>query len=162
MTNWLQENWRLLLTHFRGGFIALLVVLVLALAADFFVRVFVPADPSARTYAPPGEFSFRPPETAEQVLKRLEVWIPPRVVEVPPPPEREITLQGIFGSANERRAALVVAAPGGVAPERVRATVGQVIEGWTVERIDASKVILRRGEEVRELSLFVRKERENS
>lgn len=162
MTHWLRENGHLLLNHFRGAFISLVVFLALAFSLDFFVRVFVSADPSARIYTPPIALSFRPPESAEQVLKRLETWIPPRVVEVPPPPEREITLQGIFGSAKERRAALVVTAPGGGAPERVRATVGNVIEGWTVERIDASKVILRRGEEVRELLMFARKERENS
>lgn len=160
MTQWLRENAEVLLRHFRGAFIALLALLTLGLALDFFFRVFVSADPSARVYTPPAELSFRSPDTREQVLKRLEAWIPPRVVVVPPPPERELTLQGIFGSAKERRAAIVVAEPGG-APERVRATVGNVIEGWTVERIDASKVILRRGEEERELLMFARKEREN-
>jgi hypothetical protein len=48
----------------------------------------------------------------------------------------------------------------GASTERVRATVGQVVDGWTVERIEPAKVILRRGEEVKELSLFMRKERE--
>jgi hypothetical protein len=156
---WLAGQWRLLVTQYRGPSITLLVLLPIVFALDFVVRVLVVPDPSARSFKAPAEVRVRAPDNPQDVLKRLEAWIPPRPVVEVAPPVRELKLQGVFGPATERRAAMALTTPG-ASTERVRATVGQVVDGWTVERIEPAKVILRRGEEVKELSLFMRKERE--
>jgi len=156
---WLVDQWRLLATQYRGPLIALFALLPLVFAVDFVLRVLVVSDPSARIFKPPAEVRVRAPDNPQDVLKRLEAWIPPRPVVEVAPPVRELKLQGVFGPATDRRAAMALITPG-ASTERVRATVGQVVDGWTVERIEPTKVILRRGEEAKELSLFMRKERE--
>jgi hypothetical protein len=148
----LLADWSDLIRGHRRGFQLLVLLLLLGFAADFTLRVLVLRDSDPRSFSAPEAATLAAADTAESIGQRLSAWIPTKEAE-PVAQERQISLQGVFGAGSEARAALLLGAPGGP-PERVRATVGQVVEGWTVERIELGRVLLKRGEESRELVLF--------
>jgi hypothetical protein len=150
--NNLLRDWRVLTGEYRRSFLALVGTLFLVMALDFTLRVLVLRDAGLRDFSAPSSSSIAAPESEESIFKRLEAWVPAKVTVVTPK-ERDIRLQGMFGSGAEARAALLLVAPDG-ASERVRASLGQVVEGWTVEKIELGRVVLKRGEESRELLLF--------
>lgn len=140
-------------SDFRGAFIGLLVVLLAIFSLDFVLRVLVMRDDSLRGVSVPPAAKIAPAASQSAIMKRFEAWIPPKLVVEAPPPEREISLQGIFGTGPEAKAALALSVAGGP-PERIRATAGQVVDGWSVERIEPGRVVLKKGEESKELLLF--------
>ena len=152
-----MNNLRLLMSSVRqdhrGPFIGLLVLLISGFAVDFVTRALILRDDSMRSFTIPQVARVTPAEDQKSILKRFEAWVPAKLVVEAAPPEREISLQGVFGAGVEARAALALSVPG-TPPERIRATVGQVVDGWTVERITPGRVFLKKGEELKELVLF--------
>ena len=152
--SFLLESYRFLRNQYPRPFFALIIVLALLICLDFALRISVLRDSSARVFSTPASAAVKPLEGAESALKRLEAWIPAPVVVEAPPAEREIVLQGIFGTGKEAKAAIALVSLGGGPVERLRATIGQEFDGWTVQHIGSGKVILKKGEETRELVLF--------
>jgi hypothetical protein len=82
---------------------------------------------------------------------QLQQLFPPPVVSTNT--ERVMQLQAVFASGAAKSAFIAATAPDGQV-ERIRAPVGHVIDGWTVETVESRKVVLKRGEERRELVMF--------
>lgn len=145
---------RTLRDEYRKPFLGLLGFLLSIFSLDFLLRVMVLRDSSVRNFSAPKGDTISVPATADAVLRRLEAWIPKPVIVEPPPAERQIVLQGIFGAGAEAKAVIALVSPDGGSTERTRATVGMQVDGWTVEKISMGKVVLKKGEEHRELVLF--------
>ncbi len=64
-----------------------------------------------------------------------------------------MTLQAVF-AAGQSKSAFIAAVGTDGEVERIRAPVGHVIDGWIVESVESRKVVLKRGEERRELVMF--------
>ena len=90
-------------------------------------------------------------------LASIQRWLPGKPSEAADTKPREIVLQGAFVVAGQARAALSLVSAVGLPPQRVKAVVGDVVEGWTILAIDKRKVVLRRGEESREIWMFRRR-----
>jgi hypothetical protein len=150
---WLRDAWQVLRASYRRPFYVVLVIAALVMSIDFALRVFVARDPGLRRFTPPAEQTIARAETPEQIRQQLDLWLPTEPKE-PEVVERQISLQGVFGSGTEIAAILALSPPTGAPVERVRATAGQVVEGWTVERITRREVTLKKGVESRELLLF--------
>jgi hypothetical protein len=154
MRPWFAQQWRLLTGSYRLSTAILCAALIAIFCADFFSRLAVFRDASVRRFEAPAAVSIVSPPAVDEIKKFVEAWAAPPPQEVAAPVERKMVLQGVFGTRADRSAAVALFPPEGGSPERVRATVGAPIEGWTVKRIDAERVILSRGEESRELLLF--------
>jgi hypothetical protein len=150
---WLRDEWQVLRSSYRRPCYVVIVIAALVLISDFWLRVFVARDPGLRGFTPPAAQTIARAETTEQIRQQLDLWLPTKPKE-PEVVERQISLQGVFGSSTEIAAVLALSPPTGTPVERVRATKGQVVEGWTVESITRREVILKKGEEGRELLLF--------
>ena len=153
--------WRWLLNEIVHAFInyrsatrVIVALLALVFILDFVFRVHVGRNPSLRLFTPPEVPAIAKPEGPEVMKSRILVWFPPPTEPTEAVKERVIGLQGVFGSREGRRAALTVSVADGSVVERVRATEGQVVEGWTVAGIEPGRVVLRRDDETKELLLF--------
>jgi hypothetical protein len=140
----LRERWRV----FVFGWALLVLPWILS---DFFLRVHVPRDGSLRAFAEPAELQVEPAIGLGELRQQLQQLFPPPVSTVNT--ERVMTLQAVFSSGTTKSAFISAAAPDGQV-ERIRAPVGHVIDGWTVDAVESRKVILKRGEERRELVMF--------
>lgn len=149
-------NWIRVVRKNRG-FFSWLVGLVAALCLlDFFSRVYVGRDGALRRFAAPAVQPLRPTMETATIAERLSLALPP-----PPSAEeaarvrpREIALQAVFGWRQSRRAVLVLLPQDDTPIEQRAVGVGVDIDGWLVERIEASKVTLRKGTETKELVMF--------
>jgi hypothetical protein len=146
------------MTAFRRGWdrwrlwLGLWAVTALPLIAlDFFLRVHVPRDDELRAFTAPSSAKLTPAVTLDDVRQRLETWFPAPVVAQTV--ERTIILQAVFATGGQSSALLAATGPNGQV-ERVRAPVGHVIDEWVVETIEPKRVVLKRGEERRELVMF--------
>jgi hypothetical protein len=156
MKLWLIQQWHTLKGRYRIAALLLVAFLLLAFVLDFVLRVVVLRDASIRRFVPPPAASVATAPRADEVNKFIQSWSAPPPEAAATPVERKIVLQGVFGSRTDRSAAIALFAPEGGNPERVRAVKGQIVEGWTIERIDAERVILSRAGESQELLLFRR------
>ncbi len=154
MIKWVRKQWGMLFGSYRQPTVVLALILVALATLDFFARAYVAVDPRSREFTIPRDMPMPPVADSGDIQSFVASWIPPRVEEKAEVPERVIKLQGVFFARGERTAAMLLAPSSGEAPERWRAKLGDSREGWTVERIDANLVILRRGEESKELRLF--------
>lgn len=145
--------WREAVSAYRKPMQVFGVVLALMMLIDFFARVYVSRDASLRTFTAPTIQKTPQRVTATAALAQIESWLPVKQ-EVEPPKERDISLQGIFSSKAGGVAAVVLRDPNSGSSESLRVAEGQIVEGWTIERIGPRKVTLRRGEQSRELLLF--------
>jgi hypothetical protein len=140
----LRDRWRVFLL----GWVLLALPWLLL---DFFVRVYVPRDGSLRVFAKPTEAQIEPTTPLVELRLQLQQLFPPPVVSTNT--ERVMQLQAVFASGAAKSAFIAATAPDGQV-ERIRAPVGHVIDGWTVETVESRKVVLKRGEERRELVMF--------
>jgi len=149
--NWVQiakRNKRLF--AWLSGALALIFLL------DFSLRVFVARDDELRKFLAPVVHPLANSTGMEAIRARLEAALP-----APPPAEelaaaqpREIALQGVFISKRSRVAALVLLPQGNKPLERRNVGLGGEIDGWTVERVEVSRVALKKGSETKELVMF--------
>jgi hypothetical protein len=140
----LRSRWRALLSVW--ALLALPVILL-----DFFLRVYVPRDDSLRTFVTPPVVQVEPATSPDRLRQQLQQLFPPPVSTVSA--ERIMTLQAVFASGTTKSAFIVASSANGQV-ERIRSPVGHVIDGWTVEAVESRKVVLKRGEERRELVMF--------
>lgn len=152
MKRWL-DLWRDFVTGYRRPLLALTIVLLLVALFDFIGRIYVPRDASLRVFTAPRAVKIPEFIDTAKVLASLETWLPSQAV-VEPPKEKEISLQGIFSSRGAGVAAVVLRDPTSGAMQSMRVAAGQEVEGWRVELISPRKVMLRKGDQVRELVLF--------
>lgn len=143
--------WQFTKTHPR--FVVASAVLVCAtMALDFHSRIFVPREPELRVWrAPSAATSFSAPDAAV-VSSALAAWLPTAAVDEPKP--RDIVIQGVFTGNGVRVAALVLRPIGPGVEERRLVSVGEQVEGWTVESIAADFIQLSKGEERKALKLL--------
>ncbi len=128
------------------------VALCVAGAFDFVSRIHVPREPALRVWrAPPAASAFSFPDQTS-VSAKLSVWLPAAPTDEPKP--REILVQGVFTGNGVRAAALVLRPVGAGAEERRLIAVGEQVEGWVVESINANSVLLSKGEERKALKLL--------
>lgn len=148
-------QWRTLWGEHRKPTVILLGVLLVAVVLDFALRVMVWRDESLREFTKPSTAPLPTLDTPQAVTERLRVWFPAEPEQQQAAPvERTLVLQGIFGSGAEARAAIALVPSDGSVAERLRVTVGQTVDGWTVERIERRKVFLKKDAQSRELVLF--------
>ena len=139
--------------------IALALSLVV-FALDFSHRIFVGRDTRARKFDAP-VFRALPQQIAgESIRSELVAWVGDERVDKAKP--KEILIQAIFYSDNEPRVIFALLSSGDQPSQRardvqrVRAVKGDSVEGWVVQAIEARRVVLTRGNESRELTLFKR------
>ena len=136
---------------------ACIVACVLAVAIsilDFRSRLYVSRASEIREFSAPVIPSIAAPTPRSVVVREVAAWVgEDESFNVKP---RELVLQGIFFTTAGPRAALSLVDANGRSPQRVRAVVGDEVEGWKIEAIEARRVIIRRGSESRELVLFKR------
>lgn len=132
------------------------VILFLFCLLDFFARIFVARDSELRKFNAPVLLTMPRDETAELVEARLTAALPavPQVDEAAQAKPREIALQGVFGSRGQRTAILVLLPQDEKPLERRNLQQGGEIDGWLVERIEGTRVMLRKGSESKELVMF--------
>lgn len=123
---------------------------------DFLTRIQVSRDAESRRFTAPVMQAMPREEAAAVIQSRLTTALPEvrpadQEVEVKP---REVALQGVFMARGLRTAALVLLPQGDEPMERRNVQAGGEIDGWQVERITGTRVILRKGSEVRELVMF--------
>ncbi len=140
----LRDQWRVFAV---GWMLVALPVLVL----DFFLRIYVPRDESLRAFSKPSVAQIEKASSSEQLRQRLQQLFPPPATTAVQ--ERVMTLQAVFAVGQAKSAFIAAAAADGQV-ERIRAPVGHVIDGWVVESVESRKVVLKRGEERRELVMF--------
>lgn len=146
--NWLRS---------RVLFIAVTALCAVLVLPDFSTRVFVGRDSSLRAFKSPDLVVLTAVVSKAKAVESLNVWLPKKVADAAVSKPREIVLQGTFVFAGQARAALSLVSPAGLPPQRFKAVVGDVVEGWTVAAIEIRKIVLRRGDESRELSMFRRR-----
>jgi hypothetical protein len=130
----------------------IVVALCIAGALDFRSRIHVPREPALRVWrAPTDSSAFSFPDQAS-VSAKLGVWLPAAPTDEPKP--RDILVQGVFTGNGVRAAALVLRPVGSGAEERRLISVGEQVEGWVVESINANSVLLSKGEERKALKLL--------
>ena len=139
-----------------------LLVVVAALVAvfvlpDFSNRVFVGRDSSLRAFKAPDLVVLTAVVSKAKAVESLNAWLPKKAADVAESKPREIVLQGTFVVSGQARAALSLVSPAGLPAQRVKAVVGDVVEGWTVAAIELRKIILKRGDESREILMFRRR-----
>ena len=147
--------WRDLLAGDRRLLLAVAALLGAAVLTDFVLRVHVPRDASLREFTRPPKLEVPAPVAAPVAAAAVESWLPATPVEAAKK-EREFLLRGIFRSRSAAAVALGLRDPDTGATQALRAAQGEVVDGWTIERIEPRRVTLRRGEEDRELLLFRR------
>jgi len=146
-------NW----SESRGFMIAAGAFVALVVAMDFAGRLFVGRDASLRVFSAPVVTPVPAAIEKSAALASIQRWLPGKPSEAADTKPREIVLQGAFVVAGQPRAALSLVSAVGLPPQRVKAVVGDVVEGWTIVAIDKRKVVLRRGDESREIWMFRRR-----
>ena len=144
VTGTLRAQWRV----FAVGWMLLALPLLLA---DFFLRIYVPRDDSLRAFSKPSVAQMEKTTSLDELRQRFQRLFPPSVTTVVQ--ERVMTLQAVF-AVGQSKSAFIAAAGADGQVERIRAPVGHVIDGWAVESVESRKVVLKRGEERRELVMF--------
>lgn len=131
----------------------LLLVLIIA-AIDFPLRIMSLRDSRPRAFSPPDLQPIAKPTNKLEIDEQLKNWFPkPPEPEVPP--ERSVSLGGVFTIGGQARAMIQLGPFGDLPAQYV--TVGStelVIDGWVVEVIEGQRVVLRRNSETRELTVF--------
>lgn len=134
--------------------VSALLVAVFALV-DFRSRIFVGRDRALREFIAPQVKFALPVVPRDRVLSDLTKWVgQDPATQVRP---REIVLQGIFFVGSVPRAALSLVAVDGRPPQRVKVGLGDEVEGWKIEAIEARRLLISRDSESRELVLFKRR-----
>ena len=137
-------------------------LLALVAAADFSQRVYVGRDPALRAFEQPEIRPLPAPVAAAAVRARMREWLPTlggqapaagATVEAP-----ELALQGVFVRRGQATAVFALRSPAGATIETKRAAEGDVVQGWTVKRIDRRGVTLQRDGGLRQLLLFRRED----
>lgn len=128
--------------------------LLVLMAADFYFRVLVLRDSDSRSFTKPSAIKVVTPTPADAIFAKLESWVPKKVVVEAPPPPNQLVLQAIFGVGRDAKVVIAIIPPDGSAPQRLRLSTGEVVDGWTVDQISRSAVALKKGEETKELLLF--------
>jgi len=152
--NWLAVQVSAIVALGWRRLIALAVVLLLLMSVDFYFRILVLRDTSLRLFTTPAVTKVSAPLTTESVSQKLEMWVPKKVVVEAPPPPSQLALQAIFGAGRDARVIIALIPPDGSPPQRFRVAAGEVVDGWTVERVGRAAVSLKKGEETKELLLF--------
>lgn len=144
-------NW----SEHRFAFLLAAALVCIVALFDFSNRLYVGRDRSLRAFvAPPVRVAAAVP-SREAVLQDLTKWVGQDRAAQPKP--RQIVLQGVFYAGATPRAAVSLVAEDGRPTERMRVSIGDVVEGWKVESIDPKRVLLKRDSESRELVLFKRR-----
>ena len=147
----LGRAWKFIKTYPRA--VALVSVLVCAtMALDFYSRIFVPREPELRVWRAPAPVTIFNAPDAAVVSSALTAWLPAAPVDQPKP--RDIVVQGVFTGNGVRVAALVLRPVGTGIEERRLVSVGEQVEGWTVDSIAADSVQLSKGEERKAFKLL--------
>ena len=141
----------------RGFMIAAGASVALVVSMDFSGRLFVARDASLRVFSAPATAPVPAAIDKLAAMSALQRWLPGKPVAAADTKPREIVLQGVFVVAGQARAALSLVSALGLPPQRVRVVDGDVVEGWTVIAIEKRKIVLRRGDESRELWMFRRR-----
>ena len=134
----------------------LLVLVVPMLAADFWLRVFVPRDPALRKVEAISRREARKALDVAAVEADFERWMPKPVEVQPQNLPRTMRLQGVFTARGINKASILLESPSGLPPERINAVEGQLVDGWTIVDISRHRVKLARDAEVKELIMFRR------
>lgn len=134
-------------------------VLVMFLSSvDFQNRLWVGRDESLRVFSAPAAAPVPAAIDKLTAMGSLQKWLPRKTINVVDTKPREIVLQGSFGaSTGQARAALSLVSAVGLPSQRVKAVVGDVVEGWTIVAIEKRKIVIRRGDESREIWMFRRR-----
>jgi hypothetical protein len=141
----------------KSAVIAIVAVLC-ASVADFFSRVVVIREKNSVTFSNDFRQSEVPVDTAQTILARISKWIPLDVAQSASAslsPD-QLLLSAVLLERSRERAVIAVLGPSGELLRFARVSVGDEIEGWNVQYIEARKVILRREQVSHELSLFRR------
>lgn len=149
-------NWTNLRESCRGSrhlLMALVLAIVIIASTDFFDRIFVPRDDSLRRFNTPVVVKVGAPPTTESILQRVTEWVPEPTVQIVGKP-REIALQAIFSQRGKAEAFVVLLADADRPEERLKVAVDAEVDGWRVQSISRTRVILKKGDEQRELIIF--------
>ena len=137
----------------RHLLVTLALIISLFAAEDFFDRILVPRDESLRRFDTPAISMVVDLATAETILKKVTDWVPEPTIESVVK-SREITLQAIFSQGGKTEAFIVLLADGDRLEERVKVAVGSEVDGWRVQSISRTRVMLKKGDEQRVLVVF--------
>lgn len=143
---WVKRRPRLL-----GG---VWVILILWIGTDLALRVWAGRDRSLREFAPPSPVAIRKAPEAASINAAIASWFPVVTEAEKSPPPREIVPQGIFRSAGQSVAIVLLKANEAQPEERRRLVIGDSVEGSTVEAIDARRIVLTKDGQSRELVLL--------
>ena len=137
-------------------FVGLTGLLVSIFLLDFSLRVFVSRDDELRKFSAPELRPLASGMRMDVIRSRLERALPapPSTEELAAKQPRDIALQGVFISRGSRVAALVLLPQGDKPLERRNVALGGEVDGWTVERVEVSRVALKKGSETKELVMF--------
>ena len=146
---WFADITRKVPLTFWLAAIALIIV-------DFMLRVWVVDDHELKRFTKP-----KVPKAAVESAasaraeSRVAAWMPVLSPEREAKKmERTIALEGVFIRRSSRVAMLALTAAEGGGVERVRVTIGDQIDGWTVDTVSGRRVTLSRNGESRELLIL--------
>jgi len=130
------------------------VILFLWIGTDLALRVWAGRDHSLREFVPPSPVTIRQGPQAASINAAIAGWFPVVSEAEKAPPPREIVPQGIFRSAGQSVAIVLLKANDTQPEERRRLVIGDSVEGSTVEAIDARRIVLTKDGQSRELVLL--------
>lgn len=146
-------TWRERLHGPRHLLAALTLILALIVSIDFFGRIFVSRDESLRRFEVPVIAKSVDPTPAEFMLQRVVGWVPEPKIETVVKP-REMALQAVFSQRGKTEAFILLLADADRSEERVKVAIDAEVDGWKVTSVSRTRVVLKKGDEVRELVIF--------
>lgn len=149
----MRQLWEALRAVPQAVLWALGVMMALGVGVDFWSRVWVGSDERLRAFAIPKVVALSPPVSEANIQQSMQNWFPkPAVVEEVKP--KELVLQGVLRAKGRSSAVIAVRVPG--QPPSVRSLLreGEIIEGWTVERIDSRAVLIKNGDQTQTLTML--------
>lgn len=142
----------------RPVVMATLAVVAVFVLLDFFLRIFVGRGAELRPYQAPVAAAAPAPFDAKAASERLESWLPKAAAKEDIIQERTLALTGVFRSGGSVRATIFLEPSGSLRGQYVLVSRGDEVDGWRVERIEARRVSLSKGDQVRELEMFKMKQ----
>lgn len=124
------------------------------LALHFYLGVYVPRDPSYRQFKSVSFLELPGVSSAETVNSLLREWTP--AVEAPKLQPPDLFLRGVVVQKGVGKAAISIVPHDGRPARLAWVAAGDAVEDWQVSTVGRNEVLLTRGEERREIKLFVR------